>query len=245
MNLRRFMPLRVRLGLRRLTSLPLLRTLRFLPLRSTRPVSAVFGYDRGGQRVGRYFIEKFLAENAADIHGRVLEIADNDYTRKFGGTRVAVSDVLHAVPGNPEATIVSDLTKGEGIADNTFDCIIFIQTLQFIYDIDAVVSVLHRILKPGGVVLVSASGISQMSRYDMDRWGDFWRFTTLSAQRLFEEHFRNGTVKVKSWGNVLTAFAVLQGLTIEELTTAELACTDPDYQVMITIRATKAELPTT
>ena len=70
MNLRRFIPLRMRLGFRRLSSLPLLRTLRFLPLRSTRPVSNVFGYDRGGQRVGRYFIEKFLAENAADIHGQ-------------------------------------------------------------------------------------------------------------------------------------------------------------------------------
>lgn len=235
-----FLPLRVRLCLRRLASLPLLRTLRFLPLRSIRPVSNVFGYDRGGQRVGRYFIEKFLAENTADIRGHVLEIADNEYTRKFGGARVAVSDILHAVPGNPDATIVADLTNGEGIADDTFDCIILTQTLQSIYDVGAVVSVLHRILKPGGVALVSASGISQISRYDMDRWGDFWRFTSLSAQRLFEERFDNGTVKVKSWGNVLTAFAVLQGLTVEELTAAELDSVDPDYQVIITIRAAKA-----
>jgi hypothetical protein len=34
-------------------------------------------------------------------------------------------------------------------------------------------------LKPGGVLLATVSGISQISRYDMYRWGDYWRFTTL------------------------------------------------------------------
>jgi hypothetical protein len=79
-----------------------------------------------------------------------------------------------------------------------------------------------------------------MSRYDMDRWGDYWRFTTLSAQRLFDDNFPGGSVEVRSWGNVLTAFAVLHGLTIEELTQPEIERHDPDYQVLVTIRAQKA-----
>jgi SAM-dependent methyltransferase len=209
--------------------------------RRLKPVSRTFGLDRG-QPIDRYYIEAFLASEVDAIQRHILEIGDNTYTMRFGADRVDVSDVLHVEPGNPNATIVGDLARGEGIADNTFDCIIFTQTLQFIYNVDAVVSVLHRILKPGGVVLATVPGISQISRYDMDRWGDFWRFTTRSAQSLFEAHFGTGAVEVKSCGNVLTACCFLQGLSLEELTTAALAYCDPDYQVIITIKATKAKI---
>lgn len=242
MNLLAHIPMDVRLRLRRLTRLPIVRTLRFLPLRRISPVSRVFGYDRGGKRVGRFYIDQFLTQNTGDIKGRTLEIADNSYTVQFGGTRVTHGDVLHPAAGNPNTTIISDLNTGAGIPDDSFDCVIFTQTLQFIYDVHAVVGTLHRILRPGGVVLATCSGISQMSRYDMERWGDFWRFTTMSARRLFEAHFPNGNVEVKSWGNVLTAFAVMHGLTVEELTKDEMAYHDPDYQVLITIRAQKARV---
>lgn len=239
MSLIRHIPMGTRMRLRSLMRLPVLRILRFLPLRRTSPVSRVFGYDRGGERLGRYYIAEFLKKNSADICGRTLEIADNSYTLQFGNGRVTQSDVLHAVEGNPNATIISDLTAGEGIANDSFDCIIFTQTLQSIYNLSAVIATLYRILKPGGVVLATASGISQISKYDMDRWGDFWRLTTLSAQRLFEEYFPPANVRVESLGNILTAFAVLQGLTVEELTANEISYNDPDYQVLITIRAQK------
>jgi SAM-dependent methyltransferase len=241
MNIAARLPPGVRLALRRLTRLPLLRTLRFALLRRTSPVSAVFGYDRGGKRIGRHYIEAFLSGHRADIRGRVLEVADNGYTVQYGKDRVAHSDVLHVVAGHPNATIISDLTSGNGIADECFDCIILTQTLQFIYDIDAVVATLHRILKPGGVALVTGSGISQMSRYDSERWGDYWRFTPQSARMLFERHFDSRHVAVNCYGNVLTAFAVLQGLTVEELTKAEIAHHDADYPVLVAIRAQKSE----
>ncbi len=44
-----------------------------------------FGYDRG-LPIDRYYIERFLANNASDIRGHVMEIADNIYMRRFGGT---------------------------------------------------------------------------------------------------------------------------------------------------------------
>jgi hypothetical protein len=67
--------------------------IRFGMLRTVFPTSRVFGIDRG-LPINRYYIEKFLARHAADIRGRVLEVADNAYTRKFGGDRVVTSDVL-------------------------------------------------------------------------------------------------------------------------------------------------------
>jgi glycosyltransferase involved in cell wall biosynthesis/SAM-dependent methyltransferase len=217
-------------------------TVHFGDLRRLRPISEVWGYDRG-EPVDRHYIEGFLSEHAADIKGRVLEVADNSYTRRFGGERVTTSDVLHAEADNPEATIVADLTRGEGIPSHAFDCVVLTQTLQFIYDVPAALRTVHRILKPGGVALVTVPGISQISRYDMDNWGHFWSFTSLSARLLVEEAFPGATVEIKTYGNVLTTAAFLYGLASGELRQAELDHHDRDYEMIIAVRVRKAEQP--
>ena len=208
-------------------------------LRRTEPVSREFGFDRGVP-VDRHYIEDFLASHALTIRGRVLEIGDRTYTERFGGDAVTVSDVLHLTGESPQATIVADLTHAPQIADGTFDCIIITQTLQFTYAMESTVSELHRILAPGGVVLCTVPGISQISRYDMDRWGDYWRLTSLSARELFETAFPAGAVEVKAYGNVLSAVALLHGLAVSELTVEELDVRDDDYQVIVAVAAVKA-----
>jgi hypothetical protein len=222
----------------RLTLWPPLGCVRYGNLRRLQPVSRAFGTDRG-QCVDRHYIEAFLGDNRDCIRGRVLEIGDPEYTRKFGGSAVTRSDVLHAVSGNPQATLVGDLATGEGIPENAFDCMILTQTFLCIYDVKAAVRNAYRALKPKGVLLVTIPGISQISRYDMDRWGDFWRFTDASSRRLFGEVFGESNVDVHTHGNVLVACAFLQGISAGELTQEELDYRDPDYQVTITVRAMK------
>jgi SAM-dependent methyltransferase len=207
-------------------------------LRRVEPVSREFGLDRG-LPIDRYYIEQFLAAHSTDIRGHVLELGDDTYTRRFGGDRVSHSDVLHVTNENPKATIVADLAHAETIADAIFDCVIFTQSLPFIYDVRAALKTLQRILKPNGVVLATFPGISQISRYDMERWGDYWRFTVLSAQRLFAEALAADNVIVQAHGNVLVAVAFLHGLAAQELTQEELDYRDPDYEVIITVRAGK------
>ena len=207
-------------------------------LRRVTPVSRVFGLDRG-ESIDRYYIEAFLEKTSSDVRGRVLEVAGSEYTRKFGGEHVTRSDVLHAVDGNPEATIVGNLATGEGIPEEIFDCLILTQTLPFIYDVRAAIAQCYRALKPGGVVLATFPGICQISRHDMDRWGDYWRFTDLSARRLFEEVFPTSDVTVEIHGNVLAAVGFLHGLAAHELKPEELDFTDEDYQVSIAVRAAR------
>jgi SAM-dependent methyltransferase len=207
-------------------------------LRRLEPVSRKFGFDRG-QCIDRYYIERFLDANREAVRGRVLEVAENTYTRRFGGERVTQGDVLHAEAGHRSATIVADLTKADHVPGDAFDCIILTQTLQHIYDVKGAIRTLHRILKPGGVLLCTVPGISQISRYDMDRWGDFWRLTTLSTRRLFEEVFPSANLRIESHGNVLVAVAFLHGLAVHEVDQAALNTDDSDYQVLITIRAEK------
>jgi len=147
--------------------------------------------------------------------------------------------VLHVADRLPTVTIVADLTSADLIPSETFDCIILTQTLQFIYDVHAVVQTLYRILKPGGVVLATGGGITKASAEDMDRWGDYWRFTSRSSRRLFEEAFPADQVTVQSYGNVLTATAFLYGLAAEELSKEEIDACDPNFEVTIGVKAVK------
>ena len=229
---------RLRAAWRRWRLSPKLGRTDFGALRRTSPISPVFGFDRG-LPIDRYYIEDFLASHANDIAGRVLEIADSTYTDRFGGARVSKAEVLHVDANAPGATIVGDLAHLSHVPADSFDCIVLTQTLQFIYELEPAIGHVHRVLRPGGVVLCTLPGISQISRYDMDRWGDFWRFTTCSARRLFESAFEPGNVTVEARGNVLASVAFLHGLAVSELTESELDDRDDDYQLILTVRAIK------
>jgi SAM-dependent methyltransferase/glycosyltransferase involved in cell wall biosynthesis len=210
---------------------------RFGQLRRLTPFSRAFGYDCG-QPVDRYYIEDFLARRSHDIRGRVLEVGDNSYSLGYGGERVTQSDVLHVKEGNPKATIIGDLTTADHIPSDTFDCIVLTQTLQLIYDVRAALRTLYRILKPGGVLLVTVPGITQISDAE---WGGIWcwSFTPHSIRRLFAEHFPEPLITIEAHGNVLAATAFLYGLPIHHLKEWELDHHDPDYPMLITVRATK------
>lgn len=207
-------------------------------LDTTVPISRAFGFDRG-RPIDRYYIEAFLRLRAGDVHGRVMEIGDDTYTREFGGSRVTKSDVVNVLAGDPRTTIVADLSRGDGLPEDAFDCILFTQTLQLIYDVRAAVEALHRALKPGGVLLATFPGISKTSDV---LWGDYWcwNLTARSARTLFGEVFRDGQVMLTPHGNVLAAVAFLHGLAVEEVRREDLDVHDPGYEVVFTVRARKA-----
>jgi SAM-dependent methyltransferase len=207
-------------------------------LRRVTPISADYGLDRGTP-IDRYYIDDFLTRHAADVRGRTLEINDARYTEQYGGDRVERSDILFAGEGNPDATIVADLARAPQVDSDSFDCAIVTQTLMYIYDVDAAIDTLHRILAPGGVVLASVPGVSKITGPEDEIWGDWWRFTARSIRRLFEEAFGEGAVDVQAYGNVLAAAAQLYGLAAEDLDRDELDHRDPSYEVLLCVRAEK------
>ena len=144
---------------------PAMGRVRFGDFARTAPIDSYFGFGRGTP-VDRFYIESFIARNCDDIAGRVLEIGEPTYSRRFGAERVTRQDVLHLRPGNPHATLVGDLTAADVLPRDSFDCIVLTQTLQFIYDFKAAIAQLHAALKPGGVILVTLPGISQIDRAD-------------------------------------------------------------------------------
>jgi SAM-dependent methyltransferase len=210
---------------------------RGIDFESVYPVSDYYGDDRGTP-VDRYYIDGFIAANRDLIRGRVLEVAEDTYSRKFGNA-VVTSDVLHYEAGTPGATLIGDLSRPETLPDSRFDCFICTQTIHVIYNYMDAIRGAWRLLKPGGYLLCTLSGIAQISRYDMDRWGDYWRFTTLSAQRSFAEVFGDDNVTVDYGGNCYAAINFLRGIALEELDSAKLTVKDPNYPIVISILAIK------
>jgi glycosyltransferase involved in cell wall biosynthesis len=213
---------------------PAVGRVRWGDLRRLQPIGVEFGYERGTP-IDRRYIEDFLARHADDVRGRVLEVADAAYTRRYGGSAVTASEVIHLERDNPEATIVGDLTALDHVPDASFDCIVMTETLQMIYDVRAAVATLRRILRPGGVVLATVPGMTNID--DSDAWA--WGFTVLSARKLFAEAFGEENVEIESRGNVLAATAFLHGLSAHELAPEEIDHPDPNYPMSIHVRAVR------
>lgn len=215
----------------------------FGDLRRLAPISRKFGVDRG-LPIDRFYVEHFLDSHGDDIRGHVLEIGEDTYTRRFGGPRVMASDVLHVSADNPAATIVADLADAPQIPDDRFDAIILTQTLQLIFDPPAAIRTLHRILKPGGTLLVTVPGISPVATDSV--WGPTWHwsFTENSIRRLIGTRFEPAHCRFETHGNVLAAVAFLEGLAAEDLRQEELTTADRDYPVIITAWARKSGIGT-
>ncbi len=143
--------------------------------------------------------------------------------------------MLH-VTGAPKATIVGDLTSLNHVADEQFDCVILTQTLHLVYDLQAAVRTVHRLLKPGGVVLATVPGITPIDRGE---WGTswYWALTELAARQLFSEAFAPDDIRTETWGNVFTALSFLHGIAREELPGSAFSVVDPCMPVIVTVRA--------
>jgi SAM-dependent methyltransferase len=211
---------------------------RAIPLLPPEPVDRKYGLGTG-RPVDRVYIEGFLERHADDIRGRVLEILDDTYTRRFGGAKVGRADVLDNSERPGAVTVRGDLVTGDGIPRAAFDCFICTQTLSLIYDLHRAVANAHDLLAPGGVLLLTVPGISQQADPDHEEFPDYWRFTKRSVQRLLAEAFGADNVDVEAHGTVQAAGAFLYGLPAERVDPATLAPHDADYEMVVCARAVR------
>ncbi len=167
-----------------------------------------------------------------------MEIADDAYSSRFGGSRITRQDILHLKAGNSKATLVGDLTQPGVLPEDAFDCIVMTQTLHLIFDLPQAAGQLHSALRRGGVLLLTVPGISAIERGE---WGEnwCWSLSPVSVTRLFEPWFGNNAMTVEAYGNVFSATTFLQGLALEEIEQSKLDTYDPAYPVIVALRAIK------
>ncbi len=167
----------------RLSRRILQRTIRFWPddPRRTTPLYRGFGYHRGTP-VDRYYIERFLAGHAEVTRGDGLQVAEDGYVSWFGAGRLRSATTFHLANRAPRR-VVGDITQPDALPEGVFNCFICTQTLNFVPDVHSSMRGWRRLLKPGGHLLLTGAGTSQVSRYDADRWGDYWQFSQQGLAR--------------------------------------------------------------
>jgi SAM-dependent methyltransferase len=200
-----------------------------------KPLSEVWGADRGIP-IHRYYLTGFLKEWRADIRGHCLEFLADTYVTAIGGDAVSKVDVLHIDDSNPKATIVADLTQPNSVPDNEFDCIVCTHVLHLVTDFNEVTSELHRMLKPGGVLLVA---VPQLSMCDPG-WHEYWRFTPEGLGLLLGRVFGRENVSLRAYGNSLASACEIRGLAANEVHTDVLECHDPRFAIEVCGRAQKS-----
>ena len=201
--------------------------------RKLTPISKKYGMNRGSP-VDRYYMRDFLSKNRDDIRGTCLEIKDNHYSQEYG-SGIEKSDILDIDYANKEANLHGDLRSLDKIPDNTYDCIILTQVLQYIDNTSSAISECHRILKPGGTLLIT---VPAMSRLD-PKAPECWRFTSNGLSFILDPIFKKEKVDIKVYGNVLTGLGFWVGQSTEEFSIKELDYFDPMFPILITARVTK------
>ncbi len=205
------------------------------------PISNMVGTDRGTP-IDRVLIEGFLDHHKERVRGRVLEVKDRDYTKRFGGCgRVTRSDVLDINRGNAQATIIDDIRSLASVPAESYDCFIVTQVLQYVDDLDAAIRSIRRVLAPGGSALVTVPTLGKLDGHEDKVAGHYWRLTPDSARHLFSSHFGNdpADLEIHGWGNARLAAAFLSGLRAEDLSPRTFASCDPLFACGVLIRATR------
>jgi SAM-dependent methyltransferase len=207
---------------------------RLLLAAGTRPVSRTFGYERGVP-IHRVYVDRFFQAHAQMIRGRCLEFQDAGYVSRFGEGRPTRVDVLDLNASNPNATIVADLTQPNDLPADAFDCIVCVHVLHLVYDADTMTRELHRLLAPGGTLLVAVPGTSMID----PNWTEYRRWTALGIETLLGQFFQPPDIHVESYGNSLAAAAEMRGLASDEIAPWELNAKDDIFPVEIGAFAVK------
>ena len=205
-------------------------------LRRLDPVSPVWGSERG-RVVDRYYIDRFFERNAHLITGRVLEVRDAGYTKRYG-TAVTSVDIVDIDPRNDDATIVADLADEGSLPAAAFDCAVVPQTLLFVRDPFAAVANLWQSIARGGKLLITTPVISRLDPAAVEH--DRWHLAPAGLAEVIARSCPGGAVELEAHGNPVVAIAFLQGIATEELRPAELDAHHPLFPIVVTAVVRKA-----
>jgi SAM-dependent methyltransferase len=140
-------------------------------------------YLEPSRTVFQYAIRRPLVDWLAAQRFRGLRVLDvgcgsRPYDSLF---RDAAEVVGFDLPGNPRADLHGSI-DALPIEDASFDVVLCLQVLEHVADPDAAVRELHRVVRPGGLVLASTHGVYPYHPSP----ADYWRWTHDGLRLLFE-----------------------------------------------------------
>jgi SAM-dependent methyltransferase len=182
--------------------------------------------------VDRYYIEQFFRREAHSLKGQVLAIGHEP-------TAAAALDgqTVTSLPFTDDAELFHHLAS---VQEHTCGALILCHVLHQVYELDAIVRHVYRVLTPGGILLATVPGTCYAAQHQAEPV-PYWRFTRVSLRKLIEENFPARRIAIETWGNVVVALAHLHRIGIRQLTQRELAYRDEHYPLILTLTAEKRE----
>lgn len=204
-------------------------------LKTTKPFSEYFGFDRGTP-VDRYYLHRFLEKNRQFITGDVLEIQMPSHAQRYGSGLRRTDSV--DISSQHKSTYVCDLAESEGvIPDDSYDCFLLPNTLCVLKNIEGCLEQALRVIKPGGVILATTATFMPLNPDSPD----YWRLSADGWKEIAEKVWPGCQVEIEGHGNCLVAVAAMLGLAMEELSQAEMEENDPHYPVLVTLFCRKPQ----
>jgi SAM-dependent methyltransferase len=95
--------------------------------------------------------------------------------------------------------------------DESFDCALCTQVLEHVGNPSLVCAELHRVLRPGGVALVSTHGVARYHAAPGSGADDYWRWTHTGLAKLLRDAAEWSEIEVVPNGGTAAALAYLLG----------------------------------
>ncbi|OHA89498.1 MAG: hypothetical protein A3C70_01520 [Candidatus Zambryskibacteria bacterium RIFCSPHIGHO2_02_FULL_43_14] len=132
-------------------------------------------------KTGRIELREQIKKYSYYIKGDVLDVGAGNYSRYVDLFNYDKYARMNVRPGGN--TDVVGRVENIPCSNNSFDSIVCTQVLGDVYELHKAFSELYRVLKPGGILLVTESLFDPLH----DEPHDFWRFTEHSFKRLAED----------------------------------------------------------
>lgn len=128
-------------------------------------------------------LTEIISSVETPAQARILDFgcADGPYWGLFGGDAEVTGADL---PGNPTASVEIGPDGRLPVPHASFDLVLSTQVLEHVTDPDVYLEECHRVLRPGGRLVLSTHGIMV---YHPDPV-DYWRWTTAGLQRVVTDH---------------------------------------------------------
>jgi len=141
----------------------------------------------------RFLLEEFVAKNAKQLSGVLLDVGGQDGKRYRGYFKHADKYVVLDPDESCEPDIVASAEKMP-LEDESIDSVLCMEMLMYVEDVPTAISEIARVLKPGGMLLMSSSFLGSLCHEPYD----YWRFTPFSLKNLLQPYFED--IRIESRG---------------------------------------------
>lgn len=118
------------------------------------------------------------------VKGRIIDLGCG--TMRFKDLLMSKADVYHTLdlwPWSEDVTYAGDVQNMSMIAGASYDSALCLEVLEHVPNPSRAIAEIHRILKPGGVLIVSVPHLSRLH----DEPYDYFRFTIHGLRYLLED----------------------------------------------------------